>query len=399
MTVPLCIRELRIHRLAIPMRMRFEHAAAVRDTADPVIVAVSGGAPYAHHVGYGETLARPYVTGETVDSVIEDVTNLFAPRLAGLQPRSFVEALEVIETLPMQIGGRVVTAARTAVELALLDLVCQVFSRRPADVAGWLGLPGFGSPGCRAHVRYSGIVTGGTRRKLAALLRLQRLYGLRDFKLKVAVDGWEQRLAWTHQVLRRPLERQKVTLRVDANAGWSLAEATEATVLLEQNGVCALEQPLPDVHDADLPYLAEQTSCHLIADESLLTIEDAERLIEGGGVRVLNIRLAKNGGLMPALRIARLGLAAGLDVQLGCLVGETSILSAAGVAFLETCPKVRFVEGAFGAWLLRSDVTQRPVRFGRGGRIGRRQSFGLGVEVAPDRLERWSVERPRRLQF
>ena len=97
---------------------------------------------------------------------------------------------------------------------------------------------------------------------------------------------------------------------------------TKSLTILERGGVCALEQPLPDVHDADLPYLAEQTHCDLIADESLLTIEDAQRLIDGGGVRVFNIRIAKNGGLLPALRIARLALAAGLDVQLGCLVGE-----------------------------------------------------------------------------
>ena len=64
-------------------------------------------------------------------------------------------------------------------------------------------------------------------------------------------------------------------------------------------------------------------------------------------------RIAKNGGLLPALRIARRALEAGLDLQLGCLVGETSLLSAAGLAFLQACPRVRFVEGAFGRFLLR----------------------------------------------
>ena len=45
MNAPLHVRSLRIHRLAIPMRVRFEHAAATRDTADPVIVELVGGAP------------------------------------------------------------------------------------------------------------------------------------------------------------------------------------------------------------------------------------------------------------------------------------------------------------------------------------------------------------------
>ncbi len=392
MNGPLRIRELRIHRLAIPMRFRFEHAAAERTVADPIIVSLVAAAPYAHHTGYGETLARPYVTGETSTSVVEDIEHTFGPLLADFAPNSFIESLERIEDLPADIEGRVVNAARCAVELALLDLCGKAFGRRPADMAGWLGLPGFGPPGALATARYSGMVVGRSRARLQWLLWLQRRYGLRDFKLKVATDGWQERLRWAHQVLHRPIADGRATLRVDANAGWSLAEAHESLVPLEKHGVCAIEQPLPDAHDHDLPYLAEQTSCAVIADESLLTIEDARRLIEGGGVRVFNVRLAKNGGLLPALRIARLVLQAGRDVQLGCLVGETSLLSAAGVAFLETCPRVRFVEGAFGPVLLKRDIAQPSVRFGFRGVIRPRRGFGLGVAVRPERLEQLSTE-------
>ncbi len=391
MSSPLYVRGLRVYQLEIPMRFRFEHAAATRNTADPIIVELAAGAPHAHHVGYGETLARAYVTGETHESVLTDIRDLFGPRLTGFRPRGFVEALEFIEALPTQVSGRIVTAARTAVELALLDLSCRAFRRRPADVAGWLGLPGFGPPGCLATVRYSGIVLGHSPRVLKTLLRLQRLWGLRDFKLKVAVEGWRERLEWAHSVLGGAIARNRATLRVDANAGWSLAEAGEALDTLERFGVCALEQPLSDTDDADLPYLAEQARCDIIADESLLTIDDARRLIERGGTRVLNIRIAKNGGLLPALRMARLALAAGLDVQLGCLVGETGILSAAGVAFLEACPKVRFVEGAFDGYLLRSDVARPRVRFGRGGRMKALRGPGLGVTTNRDALRRFAT--------
>ncbi|MEW6197068.1 MAG: enolase C-terminal domain-like protein [Planctomycetota bacterium] len=399
MNTPLHARSLRVYQLAIPLRFRFEHAAATRDTADPIVVELAAGSPFAQHVGYGETLARSYVTGETPESVLTDLSDVFVPRLRSFEPQSFAEALEFIEALPTQVGGRVITAARAAVELALLDLACRVFQRRPTDVAGWLGLPGFGPPGCRAAVRYSGIVVGGTEGRLKTLLRLQRLYGLRDFKLKVGVVGWEQRLAWAHEVLGPAIVRGKVTLRADANGAWSLAQAQEASATLERFGVCALEQPLSDAADADLPRLADQTKLALGVDESLLTVGDAQRLIQAGGVRLFNLRIAKNGGLLPALRIARLALAAGLDVQLGCLVGETSLLSAAGVAFLEICPKVRFVEGAFGPFLLRADIARRPVRFGFGGRIRGCPGPGLGVVVDRDALRRLALVPPRLLNL
>lgn len=377
------IREVRITPLALPLRLKFEHAAASRDVSDPVIVRLTAAAPHAHVEGFGETLARPYVTGETAASVLRDLRELFVPLLAGFAPATFAEALEFIEQLPFDRDGRLVCAARAAIELALLDLAGRAFGRRAADAVGWLGLPSFGPPGCLPTARYSGVIVGGTPRKLMRLLRLQRWYGVRDFKLKVAVAGWEERLATAYARLRPALESGRATLRVDANGGWSLAEAHGAIETLELHGVSAIEQPLPDAEDDDLPFLAEQTACDLIADESLVTLEDGRRLIEAGGVRVFNIRIAKCGGLLPSLKLAALALSRGRDVQLGCLVGETSILSAAGVAFLEACPRVRFVEGALGWWLLRRDIATRRIQFGLGGRMRTRPGPGLGVRIRP----------------
>lgn len=392
MKAPLRLRAITLHRLAIPMRLRFEHAAASRATADPIVLQLSGEAPYGEIDGFGETLARAYVTGETAETVVRDIGELFVPRLDGFRAASFIEALEFIDALPVLEGERVVTAARAAVELALLDLAGRAFRRDPAEAGGWLGLPGFGPPGCLERVRYSGIVLGKARWKLQALLRVQRAYGLRDFKLKVAIDGWERRVEWAHRVLRRGIEAGRATLRVDANGGWTLEQALAATPLLDRCGVCAIEQPLPPEQDEQLVTLAPATRCDLIADESLVTVGDAQRLLELGVVDVFNIRIAKVGGLLPALRLARMAQAVGLGVQLGCLVGETSILSAAGAAFLRSAPGVRFAEGAFGRWLLAEDVTRRPVRFGRGGRVRVEPAFGLGVEVDAGALERLAAE-------
>lgn len=399
MSAPLRIRRVQVFPLAIPLRLRFEHAATSRDVADPVVVRLTAEAPYAKHVGHGETLARRYVTGETAETVCDDVIELFAPHLLDFRPGSFAEAVQFAHELPTLFHGRLVNAARCAVELALLDLAGRVFRRRPSDVTGWLDFPGFEPPGCLSEARYSGMIVGRTPRRLAALLRLQRCYGLRDYKIKVGVEGWEGRLEWAHRILRAGLERGTLTVRADANGAWNLEQARAALPTLQRFGVTALEQPLPATEDAELPALAKATPCDLIADESLLTIEDVDELIEARAVRVLNIRLAKNGGLLPALEIAHRALVAGLDIQLGCLVGETSLLTAAGVAFLEACPSVRFVEGAFGRFLLRADVTRRPLRFGRGGRIRPPAGPGLGIEVSERALHRLATTSVRPVNF
>ncbi len=395
---PLRIREATVYRLAIPLRFSFEHAAASRRVADPVVVRLQGEAPYNDVAGYGETLARPYVTGENVESVSDDVEHLFLPHLLEFRASSFAEAVEFADALPTIIDGRLVNAARTAVELALLDLAGQAFGRRVAELAGWLDRPAFQSPGSLPQVRYSGIAVGRGS-KLSWGVRLQRLYGLRDFKLKVAVDGWEQRLERVHRVLGGALRSGNATLRVDANGGWSVAEASKAIPVLQQFGVEALEQPLPAGQEAELLALRESGPMTLIADESLTTIESAETLIDQAAVRVFNVRIAKNGGLLPALKIAAAALEAGRHVQLGCLVGETSLLAAAGVAFLECCPRVRYAEGAYAPFFLKQDVTRSPVRFRYGGRMAARRGYGLGVDVAAARVEALADQPPRRLRL
>ncbi|MEP0847983.1 MAG: hypothetical protein HRF50_14325 [Phycisphaerae bacterium] len=391
MSAALRIDALRVYRLAVPMRLRFEHAAAARATADPIVVRLDALPPFGELSGYGEALARAYVTGETADTVADDVLQHFAPRLLELRAGGFAEALEFAESLPTFVDGRLVNAARCAVELALLDLAGKAFGRRLADASGWLDMKGFEPPGALAAARYSGIVVGRSRAKLSALLRAQRCYGLRDFKLKVAVDGWQERLSWAAFELGGAIARRRATLRVDANGGWTPFEAAAAIPILKQCGVESLEQPVPRAADACHVELMAAGSPDIIADESLLTVEDAERLIEADGVRVLNVRLAKNGGLLPSLRIAARAMAAGVDVQLGCLVGETSILTAAGLAFLELCPRARYVEGAFGRFLLRADVLRPPLTFGYGGRLAPRRAPGLGIRVDQGAIERLSI--------
>lgn len=390
---PLRIRTVGVRGLAIPMRLRFEHAAASRNLADPVVVSLESEAPNAA-MGYGETLAREYVTGETAASVAETIERELAPRLAELRAESFAEVMEFADALPTFLGGRCIHAALAAVELALIDLAGQVFGRRAADAVDYLELSGFGAPGCLDQARYSGIVVGRSAWKQSLLLRVQRAVRLRDFKIKVAVPGWEDRLRRAHRLLGGAIARGGATLRADANGGWSLEEAIAAIPLLRECGVSALEQPLRREQDEMLPKLVQAGAPDLIADESLVTLDDADRLIKLG-VRVLNIRIAKVGGLLPAWRMAHRAIAAGCDVQLGCLVGETSILTAAGIAFLEACPRVRFVEGGFGRILLRDDVCPRCIRWGFAGRMKPRAGVGLGVDVDAGLLHRLEADVSR----
>ncbi|MHC4094221.1 MAG: enolase C-terminal domain-like protein, partial [Planctomycetota bacterium] len=153
-------------------------------------------------------------------------------------------------------------------------------------------------------------------------------------------------------------------------------------------------QPLGKGQDADLPTVRQASRAPLIHDESLVTLDDARRLTTLGVADGFNIRISKCGGLLPALRLAHFARQHGAIIQLGCMVGETSILSAAGRRFLEMVPSVVFAEGWFGSFLLRADVVRRPLRFRYGGRGRELFGPGLGVEVDPQRLTPLLADEP-----
>ncbi len=391
------IKRVTVYPLAIPMRRKVSHASSERVVADPVVLELElmDGT-----VGYGETLARPYVTGETPESVIESVKEVFVDRLLEFHPAGFFDGVETIEALPWRnSNGNLIAAARAAVELALLDAYSRHFQVSLDRIAGWADLAGFGAPGSTPQIRYSAVLAGSTLAGTMKWLRLAWWYGLRQFKLKVGLEGDDQRLRAVLSYLRKPIAKNRASLRLDANGCWTPSQAIERLGAWSDLPIAGVEQPLAKGAEDDLGSLKACVRQPLMYDESLVTIEDADRLIERKVADGFNIRISKCGGLIPSLRLAHLAHKHGITVQLGCMVGETSILSAAGRRFLELTPRVRFAEGWYSLFLLRCDVMRRGLRFGYGGRGHALGPYGLGIEVDRQRLEALCVDRPIVLQL
>ena len=391
------VNRLTIHTLAIPLRSRVSHAAATLRIADPVVVAIELRSGV---VGYGETLPRSYVTGETVGSVVGDIREQLVPCLLEMRPTSFPEALEAIDALPMvNDRGIIMTAARAAVELALLDAYARQFDRSISELAGWLGAPGLGPPGSMGQVRFTGTLFADEVGDCLRRLRRLRWHGLRHFTLKVGLEDDAERVGCVYHALRRLLRTGRGTLRLDADGAWNVHQAVERLSSWSNLCIQAVEQPLAKGSEEDLPDLADEVDIPLAHDESLVTQADARQLVELGIASEFNIRISKCGGLLPALKLALFARKHGVRVRLGCMVGETSILSSAGVQFLSMMPGVIAAEGSFGPMLLRHDVCDKSLRFRYGGRPPRVDGPGLGISVAESRLTALALEPPQVLEL
>ena len=64
----------------IPMKISVEHALAERQVARNVLVAAHDGDG---HTGWGESCPRAYVTGETVESAVDELRERILPQLVG----------------------------------------------------------------------------------------------------------------------------------------------------------------------------------------------------------------------------------------------------------------------------------------------------------------------------
>lgn len=399
------IARLSVHHVRIPLRRAVRHASHARTETDSLIVCceLTDGSR-----GWGEGLPRDYVTGETIDDVWSLLQSPHIARPLDAPLRTLpaaVDCLDRLDVLPVEpaalaalIGdprwlqvqpfvdrGCFGNSLRCAIELAVLDAVCRSLGVPLSEVTQVIAETGHIRQSVD-RVRYSGIITAeGGRAQLHAALKL-RLYGFRHVKVKVGLPEVNDaaRLRAIRLILGRGID-----LRVDANAGWT--EDDFAPGRLERRlipGISSIEQPLPHARLAGLADIRGRIDVPIMLDESLCSLIDARRAIDEGLGDTWNIRLSKCGGFVPSLRLAARAHSAGLGYQLGCQVGETGILSAAGRHFATSVANIRFLEGSYDRHLVRERLTREDLTFRRGGVAPALRRPGLGVSLDETALDR-----------
>jgi muconate cycloisomerase len=293
----------------------------------------------------------------------------------------------VLAPVPSDERGCGGNAARCALELALLDAYGQYF-RKPLSAVTRLVAPELFEP--RSHVRYSGAITSAQGRKVRFQAWKYWFYGFHQLKVKVGIEGQDDvdRLG----AIRRRMGK-KVDLRVDANEAWVPAEVCARIIELKPFDISAVEQPVPHADSRVLAGVRRATGVPIMLDESLCSMTDAERAVAAGSCDLFNLRLSKCGGFIGALRLAQFAAQSGLGYQLGCQVGETAILSAAGRHFASSVRDIRYVEGSYDRHLVHEALGRKDLTFGWGGWAPALSGPGLGVEIDPVRFERIAIRK------
>ncbi|HLW67643.1 MAG TPA: dipeptide epimerase [Gemmataceae bacterium] len=382
------IAELTAFHVRIRLKRPIRHASHTRTETDNVIVRCVLADK---SEGYGEGLPRDYVTGETIDSALELLKHSDLPAQFE-ECKDFAAVLHWAERLRLapvpgderQCQGN---AARCAVELALLDAYGGTFGEPLMNVTKTLA-PELYQP--REHVQYSGAIASARGWKLRLVAGVMRLYGFHQVKLKVGIPGYND--AKRVRSLRR-IAGKHMDLRVDANEAWNPDEAVEKIQSLEPAGITSVEQPVAHEKLDSLPRVRKQVRTPIMLDESLCSRVDAERAVALQACDLFNLRLSKCGGFIPALRLAQFAQRNGLGYQLGCQVGETAILSAAGRHFATSVRDIRYLEGSYDRHLVAEALGTEDLTFRRGGWANALVGCGLSFTVDPAALEKVTVRK------
>ncbi len=383
--------ELEARHVRIPLRRKVTHASHTRTETDNVVVrcVLSDGS-----VGFGEGVPRDYVTGETIESCLDLLKRSgLAQQLSPCE--DFLAAIHLAENLklaPTPGDERLIrgNAARCALELAVLDAYGRSFGEPLMNVVRMLA-PELYEP--RDRVQYSGVIGNPKGWKGRVYPLVYRLAGFKQVKLKVGIPDTDdvKRTKRTRRWLGRSID-----LRLDANEAWSAAEAVDRIRVLEPFGITSVEQPVSHEEVAALAEIRKQVQTPIMLDESLCGEVDAERAVRGGWCDLFNLRLSKCGGFIPSLRLAQMAKRHGLGYQLGCQVGETAILSAAGRHFAASVKDIRYVEGSYDRHLVWESLSKEDLTFRRGGWAPALVGSGLGVGIDPARVD-WVTKRKENL--
>ena len=276
--------------------------------------------------GIGTASPAPEVTGESIDECRQALESHLAPLLLGQDVRHLNALVRKLRTVMPTTP-----AARAAIDMALFDLMAQHLEIPLVEMLG------------RAHRSLPTSITIGIE-SIPDSLETAQAYlkrGFRILKIKIG-KSIEADLERLHAI--RENVGSQVTIRVDINQGYSVAEYKKFIQKTQSLGLEFIEQPLKAIDIDGMRQLDEKVRTKTAADESLLDASDALKYTHPPRpFGIYNIKLMKCGGIHPALQIALMAQCGGIDLMWGCNDESIVSISAALHAALAS-PGTRYLD-------------------------------------------------------
>lgn len=261
--------------------------------------------------GIGSASPSERVCGESMKACVAALRNA-----AELLRHADLRHFDALRTQIQEALART-PAARAAADIALFDTYCKALDVRIVDYLGMRcqALPTSVTIG----IQDMGEVQADLHRFIAR--------GFHCIKVKIGND-----LAHDIEVIKRirGWGGDSLRIRVDANQGYNQEELLTFIAQTNEANVELIEQPFRAPALDAMRALDEEVAVRCMADEDLLTYQDALALsADPMPYGLWNIKLMKSGGITVGKQIADLGALHGVPVMWGCMDESIVSISAA----------------------------------------------------------------------
>jgi L-alanine-DL-glutamate epimerase-like enolase superfamily enzyme len=351
------IAAVRTHRISAPLHTPFVTALRRTTTAESLIVEIvdSDG-----RRGFGEAPQVWQVTGASIAGSQACVEEMFAPILLGADP-------DDLAGLCRRVAKAVVgnESAKSAADIALHDLAAR---RLGIPLARLLG-------GTNLKVETDVTLSAGEVDGLIAAAKQRIADGFTVLKLKVGTDAAGD-LARIRAVCEAAGPQARV--RLDANQGWTPREAVRIINAMDDLPIELVEQPVKREDLDGLAHVTQHTSIPILADETVFTVRELTEVIKRRAADMVNVKLAKCGGLTNARTLLELARAHDMGTCVGSMM-ETAIGIGAAASLVAAQPTTLVSDLDAAWWLASSPIQGGPVY--DGGVLTLPSEPGLGARL------------------
>jgi L-alanine-DL-glutamate epimerase-like enolase superfamily enzyme len=366
------IDNVTVYPVLLPFASEFSHSLRKRNSVKNIIVQVV--AQQGKIKGYGEGAPRSFVTGESQDSAARSISRFITLDNFPWELNHVSQIWNFVDGL---FHGKAHNASICALETALLDALGKSQGRNIIDY--------FSKDFMTNKVYYGAALPLAGKQRIVEICRLIKKMKVKKVKLKLGKD-----LSQNKEILEAVYRvfGANCDLKADVNCVWNYALALKHKSLIKDYGIKVIEQPMGPNHPetADFADLMQKTGVVLMADESACSLDDMKKIAGDGYYKMINVRLSKCGGFRNSLKIIDYLRSNGISFQIGCHLGESGILSAAGRILCLLCRDAVYCDGSYDEFLLEKNVTVEDVSMGPGGEAGPLKGAGLGIEVSEKNL-------------
>jgi len=374
------IDKVNVYKISLPFTGDFSISRKKGSSANNIVVEVIADQGVIR--GYGEGAPVEFITGETPESAVRSVSYFIQKNTFPWELNDVSQIWGFVDIFP---NNKEHNSAICALEMSLLDALGKSQNKSITDY--------FPKDFYTSTIYYGATIPLANKHRIMEICKISKKMKINALRIKMGKD-FEQNKDAIETV--RLVFGDDCDIKIDPNCAWDRDLAFKHIPLIKEYNVKIVEEPMmkDSPNFGEFVKIMEADGIILMACESAPTSEDVERIIRERYYKMINVKLSRNGGFRRSLRVIERIRSSELSFQIGCGLGESGILSAAGRALSLLCNDAVYYDGSYDRFMLKENITTQDVSFGPGGKAGPLDGSGLGVEINRESLMRLSDGSP-----